>query len=100
MPARDGIFIFSCSPDDPRESEGKSGSATVTVTPRPVGSVALEPTSVTLLPGATSTLTATVLYPSQEIRDIVLKSGMEHGAAESYDKLAEMLAETPAGMSR
>jgi uncharacterized protein YndB with AHSA1/START domain len=39
-----------------------------------------------------TTLTATVLYPSQEIRDIVIKSGMEHGAAESYDKLAELLA--------
>ena len=39
-----------------------------------------------------TTLTATVLYPSQEVRDIVIKSGMEHGAAESYDKLAETLA--------
>jgi uncharacterized protein YndB with AHSA1/START domain len=41
--------------------------------------------------GGKTTLTATVLYPSQEIRDIVIKSGMEHGAAESYDKLAELL---------
>ena len=39
-----------------------------------------------------TTLTATVLYPSREIRDAVIKSGMEHGAAESYDKLAELLA--------
>ena len=39
-----------------------------------------------------TTLTATVLYPSKEVRDIVIKSGMEHGAAESYDKLAEVLA--------
>jgi uncharacterized protein YndB with AHSA1/START domain len=39
-----------------------------------------------------TTLTATVLYPSQAVRDMVLKSGMEHGAAESYDKLAELLA--------
>src|SRR5947209_4608502 len=30
-----------------------------------------------------TTLVATVLYPSQEIRDIVIRSGMEHGAAES-----------------
>jgi uncharacterized protein YndB with AHSA1/START domain len=37
-------------------------------------------------------LTVTVLYPSKEVRDIVLRSGMEHGAAESYDRLAEMLA--------
>jgi uncharacterized protein YndB with AHSA1/START domain len=40
-----------------------------------------------------TTLTATILYPSKEIRDIVIKSGMEYGAAESYDKLAELLAE-------
>ena len=38
-----------------------------------------------------TTMTATVLYPSEEVRDIVLRSGMEHGAAESYDKLAELL---------
>ena len=42
--------------------------------------------------GGKTLFTATVLYPSKEVRDIVLKSGMEHGAAESYDKLAEMLA--------
>jgi uncharacterized protein YndB with AHSA1/START domain len=39
-----------------------------------------------------TTLTATILYASQEVRDAVVKSGMEHGAAESYDRLAEMLA--------
>jgi uncharacterized protein YndB with AHSA1/START domain len=36
-------------------------------------------------------LTATITYISQEIRDAVIKSGMEHGAAESYDRLAELL---------
>ena len=46
--------------------------------------------------GGKTTLTATVLYPSKEVRDAVIKSGMEHGAAESYDKLAELLASTPA----
>ena len=39
-----------------------------------------------------TTLTVTVEYPSREVRDIVVQSGMEHGAAECYDKLAEMLA--------
>ncbi len=39
-----------------------------------------------------TTMTATVLYESQVIRDAVIKSGMEHGAAECYDKLAEYLA--------
>jgi uncharacterized protein YndB with AHSA1/START domain len=39
-----------------------------------------------------TTMTATILYPSREVRDAVIKSGIEHGAAETYDKLAEMLA--------
>jgi uncharacterized protein YndB with AHSA1/START domain len=39
-----------------------------------------------------TTFTITVRYASQEIRDAVIKSDMEHGAAECYDKLAEMLA--------
>ena len=42
--------------------------------------------------GSKTTLTITLLYPSQEVRDAVISSGMEHGAAESYDKLAELLA--------
>ncbi len=42
--------------------------------------------------GGRTTLTVTVEYPSREVRDAVVASGMEHGAAESYDKLAEMLA--------
>ena len=39
-----------------------------------------------------TTFTITVRYASREIRDAVIKSGMEHGAAECYDKLAELLA--------
>ena len=46
--------------------------------------------------GGRTTLTATVLYPSKEVRDAVIDSGMEHGAAETYDKLSEMLAATTA----
>jgi uncharacterized protein YndB with AHSA1/START domain len=49
-------------------------------------------TTVLVEQGGKTTLTATVLYPSQEIRDAVIASGMEHGAAESHDKLAELLA--------
>jgi uncharacterized protein YndB with AHSA1/START domain len=40
-----------------------------------------------------TTMTATVLCESKQIRDAVIQSGMEHGAAESYDKLAELLEE-------
>jgi uncharacterized protein YndB with AHSA1/START domain len=47
--------------------------------------------------GGKTTLTATVLFPSQEVRDAVLKSGMERGAVEAYNKLAAMLASMQAG---
>jgi hypothetical protein len=36
-------------------------------------------------------MTVTVLAASNEIRDAVLASGMEHGAAETYDRLAELV---------
>jgi uncharacterized protein YndB with AHSA1/START domain len=39
-----------------------------------------------------TTLTVTVLYDSKEVRDAVLQSGMDHGAAESYDRLSELLS--------
>lgn len=39
-----------------------------------------------------TTFTSTMLYPSREVRDAVLKSGLESGAAENYDRLAAMLA--------
>ena len=35
-------------------------------------------------------ITITSLYPSLEVRDMVLKTGMEHGAALSYDRLEEV----------
>src|SRR5271170_213959 len=38
-----------------------------------------------------TTMTQTVLYSSREARDAALKTGMEHGAAVSYDRLAELL---------
>jgi uncharacterized protein YndB with AHSA1/START domain len=44
-----------------------------------------------------TTLTATILYPSREVRDIVMNSGMAGGAGESYDKLAEILVELTRG---
>ena len=38
-------------------------------------------------------VTVTTVYPTKEIRDFVLGTGMEEGAAESYDRLAELLVE-------
>lgn len=37
-------------------------------------------------------LTSTTRYSSQEVRDMVLQSGMEEGAAASFDRLAEVVA--------
>jgi uncharacterized protein YndB with AHSA1/START domain len=38
-----------------------------------------------------TTLTTTVLYESKEIRDAVIQSGMERGAGETYERLADHL---------
>jgi uncharacterized protein YndB with AHSA1/START domain len=38
-----------------------------------------------------TTFTETMLFPSQEVRDTVLKSGLQRGASENYDRLAEVL---------
>jgi uncharacterized protein YndB with AHSA1/START domain len=38
-------------------------------------------------------LAVTAVYPSSDVRDIVIKSGMETGAAISYDRLEEVATE-------
>jgi len=43
--------------------------------------------------GQQTRLTATVQYPSREVRDIVLGTGMERGAGISYDRLEDLVAE-------
>jgi uncharacterized protein YndB with AHSA1/START domain len=35
-------------------------------------------------------LTVSCIYPTKDVRDMVLKSGMEHGAAISYDRLEDV----------
>jgi len=54
-------------------------------------------TTVLVEQGGKTTVTTTVLYASKEARDGVLKTPMSTGVAESYDKLAELLASPPAG---
>ncbi len=44
--------------------------------------------------GGKTTLTLTVLYPSKEARDATIASGMEHGVAANYARLADLLAAT------
>jgi len=41
-------------------------------------------------------ITVTCQYPTKDVRDIVLKSGMEHGAGISYDRVEDLLAELQA----
>jgi len=43
--------------------------------------------------GGKTRLTATVRYPSVEVRDMVLGTGMANGAGVSYDRLEDLLAE-------
>jgi uncharacterized protein YndB with AHSA1/START domain len=43
--------------------------------------------------GGKTRLTATVRYPSLEVRDMVLKSGMARGAGISYDRLEDLVVE-------
>jgi uncharacterized protein YndB with AHSA1/START domain len=38
-------------------------------------------------------LTATVRYPSKEVRDMVIGTGMSKGAAISYDRIEDLLAQ-------
>ena len=50
-------------------------------------------TAVLTEEGKKTRLTATVRYPSQEVRDMVLASGMATGAGISYDRLEDLVAE-------
>jgi len=50
-------------------------------------------TSVLTEEGDKTRLTVTALYPSKEVRDIVISTGMEKGAAISYDRLEDLVIE-------
>jgi uncharacterized protein YndB with AHSA1/START domain len=49
-------------------------------------------TTTLTIEGKKTRLTVTATYPSMEVRDTVLQSGMTHGAAISYDRLEEVAA--------
>ena len=53
-------------------------------------------TLVLIEQGGRTTLTQTMRYESRAARDAVIKSNMEKGVAASYDRLADLLASTPA----
>jgi uncharacterized protein YndB with AHSA1/START domain len=50
-------------------------------------------TTVLTVEGHKTRLTATSKYPSKDVRDMVLSTGMERGAALSYDRLDEVAME-------
>ncbi|MFO0611266.1 MAG: SRPBCC family protein [Polyangiaceae bacterium] len=54
-------------------------------------------TSTLVEEGGKTRLTAIVKYPSREVRDMVLSTGMEKGAATSYDRLEDVVAELARG---
>src|SRR6266498_2296996 len=56
------------------------------------GHVVLETTKFEPLPGGRTRLTSQSVFQSVEDRDGMLRSGMESGAAESYERLDEVLA--------
>lgn len=58
--------------------EGVPGEATVTTT--------------LVESGGKTTMTVVMRFPSQEMRDMVLSTGMADGASESYDNLAALVA--------
>jgi uncharacterized protein YndB with AHSA1/START domain len=54
-------------------------------------------TSELIEEGTATRLVATVRYPSLEVRDAVIASGMSRGAGISYDRLEDLVAELQAG---
>jgi uncharacterized protein YndB with AHSA1/START domain len=56
------------------------------------GHVLLETTKFEALPGGRTRITTQSVFQSVEDRDGMIQSGMESGAAESYERLDELLA--------
>jgi len=50
-------------------------------------------TSVLTEENGKTRMTATVAYPSKDVRDMVMGTGMEKGAGISYDRLEDLVAE-------
>ena len=76
-------------PRDRRRRAGSSSPRSSSTFPDTVSVVTAE---LTEEDGKTR-LTATVRYPSMEVRDMVIASGMASGAGISYDRLEDLVAE-------
>jgi len=57
-------------------------------------------TSELIEEGNKTRLISTVVYPSQEVRDMVVSTGMEKGAQASYDRMEDLLAELRRSLPR
>ncbi len=57
-------------------------------TPQPVESII---TSTFAETAGRTTMTMVIRYPSPEVRDFMLKSGMEHGMSQSFQRLAGII---------
>jgi uncharacterized protein YndB with AHSA1/START domain len=78
-------------PAGPAEPAGDAEGTRGTAAAGNTADEALVTTVLTEAGGATI-MTSTVRYASPQHRDRVLRSGMERGAAQSYDRLAALLA--------
>src|SRR5262249_53135773 len=81
------------TPASTRRSRPRSAWSTprsTTSNPSTAATLRWPPSPLSAEDGRT-TVTTTTFYPTKEVRDIVLGSGMEDGAAESHDRLAEHL---------
>jgi len=55
-------------------------------------------TVLTEHPGGATRFTSTLLFPSKEVRDTVLRSGLEKSVGPVYEQLAHVLAEVEQGV--
>lgn len=77
----DGLAMGETIEDEPAWGEGDPAVNTLTLAET----------------GGRTTLTINMCFPSKEVRDMAVKSGMTDGMAMGYDRLEDMAAELAAG---
>ena len=77
----DGLAMGETINDEPAWGEGDPAINTLTLNEA----------------GGRTTLSINMLFPSKEVRDMAVQSGMSDGMAMGYDRLDEMVAELAAG---
>ena len=77
----DGLGMGETIEDEPNWGEGDPAINTLTLSEA----------------GGRTTLRLNMLFPSKEVRDMAVQSGMTDGMAQGYDRLDEMVAQLAAG---